>query len=97
MRFQTLLLAAVLPITALAGTESSAPDQKTVQPVECTPVPLDMASVTSDYGFHQDLKRGSGNLEVLHDNIDFDRRIPINLFTWPNVQCGQWFLRLGAD
>jgi hypothetical protein len=26
-----------------------------------------------------------------------DRLIPLNLCTWPNVQCGQWFLRLGAD
>jgi len=94
-----LLLAAALPVAALAGTEtvSNGTDKKAVQPVECTQVYLDTFITTTDYGFHQDLKRGSGNIEVEHNNFELDRRIPLNLVTWPNVQCGQWFLRIGAD
>jgi hypothetical protein len=52
---------------------------------------------TTDYGFHQDLKRGSGNLEVEHNNFEFDERIPIGFLPVPKQPCGQWFLRLGAD
>jgi hypothetical protein len=95
----TALAAAILPAAALAGTAtatvSASTDKKTIQP-ECTPVPLDTFIATGDYGFHQDLKRGSGNLEVAHENYEFDRRIPLSL-SWPGVQCGEWFLRLGAD
>jgi hypothetical protein len=64
------------------------------------PVPLDTitaSTASTDYGFHQDLKRGSGNLEVEHNAFGLDRRIPLDFLTWPNVQCGQWFLRLGAN
>jgi hypothetical protein len=100
MRYLTpLIVAAVLPIAAFAGTAtiSSSGKDKAVQPVECVPDTLDSVIATTDYGFHQDLKRGSGNLEVEHNDFEIDRRIPLNLLTWPNVQCGQWFVRLGAD
>lgn len=94
-----LAVAASFPIAAFAGTAtiSTAENGKGAQPVTCETDPLDTIMVTTDYGFHQDLKRGDGNLEVEHNNIEINRRIPINLFTWPNMQCGQWFLRLGAD
>jgi hypothetical protein len=98
MRFlPQFLLAVALPVAGFAGTETSTSAGKAVQPVECTPVPLTSVIATSDYGFHQDMKRGSGNIEVLHNNFEFDERIPLDFLTWPNVQCGQWFLRLGAD
>jgi len=92
-----ILLIAALP--ALAGTDtiSTSGKDKAVQPVECVPATLDEFIVTTDYGFHQNLDRGSANMEVEHNNIELDRRIPISCLTWPNVQCGQWFLRLGAD
>jgi hypothetical protein len=93
-----LLLAAALPIAAFAGTETAtAPGKEAVTPVPCVPDILTTIIATSDYGFHQDLKRGSGNLEVEHNNFEFDQRIPLSFLTWPNVQCGNWFLRLGAD
>jgi hypothetical protein len=92
-----ILLAAALPIAAFAGTEAASAPDKTIQTVECAPVPLTTIIDTTDYGFHQDLKRGSGNLEVEHNNFEIDRRIPLDFLTWPNVQCGQWFLRVGAD
>lgn len=93
-----LFLAAFLPLAAMAGTETSAPaDKKEVQPVECVPVPLTTFISTSDYGFQQDLKQGSGNLEVEHNNFELDERFPLHFLQWPNVQCGEWFLRLGAD
>lgn len=94
-----LLVVAALPLAAWAGTEvsTSASDKKAVQPVECVQDPLDTVIATTDYGFHQDFKRGSGNLEVEHNNFELDRRIPLDIFNWPTVQCGQWFLRLGAD
>jgi hypothetical protein len=100
MRFLTpLLLAAALPVASFAGTAtfSASGKDKTVQPVECVPATLNTIIATTDYGFHQDLKRGSGNMEVEHNDFELDRRIPLNFCTWPNVQCGQWFLRLGAD
>jgi hypothetical protein len=94
----TLILAALLPVAAFAGTETaSAPAKETVTPTPCVPDILTTIIATTDYGFHQDLKRGSGNIEVEHNNFEFDQRVPINFLTWPNVQCGQWFLRLGAD
>jgi len=94
-----LIAAAALPLAALAGTETtvSSGKDKTVQPVECVTDPLDTIIATSDYGFHQDMKRGDGNIEVEHNNFELDRRIPLDFLSWPNVQCGQWFLRLGAD
>ena len=99
MRFLTPLIVAALPLAAFAGTAtiSTSGKDKAVQPVECVQDPLDTVIATTDYGFPQDLKRGSGNLEVEHNNFEIDRRIPLNILTWPNVQCGQWFLRLGAD
>jgi len=100
MRFLTpLIVAAALPVAAFAGTAtiSASGKDKAVQPVECVPNLLDSVIATTDYGFHQDMKRGSGNLEVEHNDIEADRRIPLNILTWPNVECGQWFLRLGAD
>jgi hypothetical protein len=99
MRFLTPILVVALPVAAFAGTAtiSTAGNGKAVQPVECTQAPLDTIIATSDYGFHQDMKRGSGNLEVVHNNFELDRRIPLDFLGWPNVQCGQWFLRLGAD
>jgi hypothetical protein len=92
-----LLVVVALPVAAFAGTETAAPAGKEVQPVQCVPVPLTSLIFTTDYGFHQDLKRGSGNLEVEHNNFEMDGRIPLNFLTWPDVQCGQWFLRIGAD
>jgi hypothetical protein len=92
-----LLLAVALPIAGFAGTETASTAGKAVQPVECVQDPLTSIIATTDYGFHQDLKRGSGNLEVEHNNFELDQRIPLNFLTWPNVQCGQWFLSIGAD
>ena len=92
-----IALIVALPVAVLAGTEMTGPAGKAVQPVECVPVPLTTVITTTDYGFHQDLKRGSGNLEVEHNNFEYDGRIPIDFLNWPNVQCGQWFFRVGAD
>ena len=99
MRLLTPVLALFLPVASFAGTAtiSGTSNGKAVQPVECQQVTLDTIIATTDYGFHQDLKRGSGNLEVEHNNFELDRRIPLDFLTWPNVQCGEWFLRLGAD
>jgi hypothetical protein len=97
MRSWLPLLLAALPVAALAGTETTAPADKNVQPVECTPDTLTEIITTTDYGFHQDLKRGSGNLEVEHNNFEIDRRFPIDFLSWPGLECGQWYLRIGAD
>jgi hypothetical protein len=95
--FSYFLAAAVLPVAAFAGTAAISTADKAVQPLECATDPLDTVIATSDYGFPADLKRGSGTLEVEHNDFELDRRIPLDLMTWPNEQCGQWFLRLGAD
>jgi hypothetical protein len=97
MRLLTPLLIAALPFAAFAGTETASTAGKPVQPVDCVQDPLTGLSITTDYGFPQDLKRGSGNLEVEHNDFQLYRRIPLNFLTWPNVECGQWFLRLGAE
>jgi hypothetical protein len=99
MRALTLtLLVAALPLAAFAGTESAAaPGKEAAMPVTCPPVPLDTVVATSDYGFHQDLKDSNGAMEVVHNDFELDRRIPLNFLSWPNAQCGQWFLRLGAE
>jgi hypothetical protein len=92
MRALTFLLFATLPAAAFAGSETAA-----TPAVQCIQPPLTTVVTTTDFGFHQDMKRGSGNLEVEHNNFEFDERIPLNLSAWPNIQCGEWFLRLGAD
>jgi hypothetical protein len=93
----SFLVLAALPVAAIAGTEASSPADKTIQPAVTGETPLTNIIETTDYGFHQDMKRGSGNLEVEHNNFQIDHRFPINLIDWPNVQNGQWFLRVGAD
>ena len=79
----TLLLAAILPAAAFAGTETaSAPAKETVTPRSpASRSALTTIITTTDYGFHQDLKRGSGNLEVEHNNFEIDGRIPLNFLT----------------
>lgn len=101
MRRLTLILFAAVVIHAgvYAGTESNSVthDGKAVQPSPCDPDALTEVIYSTDYGFHQNLDRGSANMETEHNNLELDRRIPLNFLSWPNVQCGQWFLRLGAD
>jgi hypothetical protein len=98
LRILPLIPLLALPAAALAGTETGVTETgKAVQPVECVPVPQTTILDTSDYGFHQDMKRGSGNLEVTHNNFELDERIPLNITAWPNVQCGQWYVSVGAD
>ena len=100
MRTLTPIIAAVcLPIAAFAGTSTftDSVNGKTVQPLECTPNLLDEVIATTDYGFHQKVERGNGTLQVEHNDIEVDRRIPLDFLSWPNVQCGGWFMRLGAD
>jgi len=97
MRVLALLLFATLPVAAFAGSETAASASQPATVVQCTQPPLTTVITTTDFGFHQDMKRGSGNLEVEHNNFEFDERIPINLTTWPNQPCGQWLLRIGAD
>lgn len=96
----SLLIAATLPLSAFAGTAINSPEdvsKSAPQPVTCATDPLNTIIATTDYGFHQDMERGNGNIEVEHNNFEIDRRIPLDFLSWPNVQCGQWFLRLGAD
>jgi hypothetical protein len=95
----SIIAAALLPFAAFAGTATvSGPGKdKAVQPVECTPNLMDEVIATTDYGFHQKMERGPGNIEVEHNDIELDRRIPLDFLGWPNVPCGQWCLRLGAD
>jgi hypothetical protein len=67
-------------------------------PASCEPDPLTLVHVTSDYDFESDLDRGHGKLDTWHNGVDLQQRIPLNNFTsWPNVQCGKWYLRAGAD
>ena len=98
MRILIPLLVAILPAAAFAGTAtvSDSSKDKVVQSTECTPNTLDDFIATTDYGFHQNLDRGSANMEVEHNDIQLDRRFPLSFLTWPNVPCGQWFFRLGA-
>jgi len=91
------LLAALLPMAALAGTETSAPAGVTPQPASPAETPLTSIVDTTDYGFHQDFKRGDGNMEETHNYFQLNRRIPLDFLSWPNVPNGQWFLRLGAS
>jgi hypothetical protein len=90
------LLAAALPFAALAGTETSTPADKTVQPTQIVQPSLTSLFITTDYGFHQDMKRGSGNIEVEHNDFEIDHRVPLTFLNWPNVQSGQWYFRFGA-
>jgi hypothetical protein len=93
-----IVAAAALPFAAFAGTATVTDSSKDkVVQTPCVEVPLDTVIATTDYGFHQDMKRGDGNIEVLHNNLEIDRRIPLDFLSWPNVDCGKWFLSLGAD
>jgi hypothetical protein len=93
-----LAAAAVLASPALAGsrTYSSSDAKKSITPEECPPDSRLLFRATSSYVFESDFERGdNASGDALQSEFDFGYRIPVEL-GWPNAECGQWYLRLGA-
>ncbi|MHA3772719.1 hypothetical protein ACXR0O_14390 [Verrucomicrobiota bacterium sgz303538] len=64
----------------------------------CPPNTLDWISIRSSYTWSSDFERGhDASGDSFYKGAELNHRIPLNLFNWPNVECGQWYLRLGAE
>jgi len=88
-----------LGASALAGTTTYQADYKQKNPVtpECPPDALTLIHASSDYVFGSDITRGHGSQDALHNSLEIDERFPLNGLSWPNIECGKWFLRVGAS
>jgi len=92
-------LAAAAFSTPLALAGDPTIDYKAAQPVACPPDTLDWVTVKGEYTFTNDFERGHDSKgDATHTDFEYDHRIPVNLFnSWPNVECGHWYFRLGAE
>ena len=82
---------------AMAGEPTI--DYKATPSVACPPDTLDWVTLKGEYTFANDFERGHDTKgDATHTDFEFDHRIPVNLFgNWPNVECGHWYFRLGAE
>src|SRR5687767_4229733 len=63
----------------------------------CPPTERVLISLQSSYTGRSDFDRGNNNSgDSFFKQLKADYRIPINGPSWPNEECGGWFLRLGA-
>lgn len=89
-----------LASSALAGTVTAdfKNDKKAVQPIECPPEALTLIHLHSDYVWRSSIDRGDGTQDAIHNSLELGQRIPLGTVFggWPNQECGNWFLRLGA-
>lgn len=95
-KYLSCIVAVATALPAFAGSETEY-KSKMVKPVECPPTALTLLQLDSSYTFNGRLRRGEGRQSVWHNEFKFGERIPLHLFSWPNRECGEWFLRLGAD
>ena len=52
----------------------------------------------SSYTGRSDFERGDdASGDSWYKHAELHHRIPLDLFDWPNIECGQWYLRVGAD
>ncbi|HEX8309696.1 MAG TPA: DUF6268 family outer membrane beta-barrel protein [Chthoniobacteraceae bacterium] len=96
-RLLTLASTVLCALPAFAGTiaVSSADAKKTVTE-PCPPDPRLTFHASSSYVFESDFERGkNASGDALNTDIGFGYRIPLGI-EWPNTECGQWYLRLGA-
>lgn len=92
-----LLLAAT---TAFAGQPvADGKASKKVVSEPCPPDTLDWVTLRSSYTFESDFERGDdASGTAWSKEFEINHRIPLQLFGgWPNVECGQWYLRVGAN
>ena len=79
--------------SALAGSKE-VKDYKAA--LECPPDALTIIHASADFVGASDFKHSSGHQEALHYDFEADQRIPLG-FTWPNKECGRWYLKLGVN
>ncbi len=87
-------------LTASAGQPvADGKSAKKVLSEPCPPNTLDWVTLRSDYTFESDFERGhDASGSAWSKAFEINHRIPLQLFGgWPNQDCGQWYLRLGAD
>ncbi len=86
------LVAAAQGGVALEGKDAKA----TV--TTCPPDTLTWVDLKSSVTFDSDYNRGhNAHGYSWNKEIELEHRIPLHLSDWPNVDCGHWYLRLGAD
>jgi hypothetical protein len=93
-----VLALGLAPLTACAG-EIMAPAKTFKQPIEdCPPDSLNTLILRSSYTGRSDFERGDdASGDSWYKQAELHHRIPLALFDWPNIECGQWYLRVGAD
>ena len=92
-----LLLAASAAFAGQPTTDGKASKKIVSEP--CAPSTLDWVTLRSDFVFESDFERGhDASGSAWSKEFEVNHRIPLNLLGgWPHTQCGEWFLRLGAN
>ncbi len=93
-----LLSSGLLPLSALAG-EIMAPAKSVKDVAEiCPPDSLNTLILRSSYTGRSDFERGDdASGDAWSKQAELQHRIPLQIFDWPNIDCGQWYLRVGAE
>jgi hypothetical protein len=97
--FSVVALLLALVSSTLAGTLLSEAKGSKVIEEPCPPDALTWLSIKGSYTGSSDFERGNdASGDSFYKAAELNHRIPLQLFGgWPNVDCGQWYLRLGAD
>ena len=93
-----LMASGLLVVPADAG-EIMAP-AKTFKEIkeDCPPDSINTLILRSSYTGGSDFERGDdASGDSWYKHAELHHRIALNLFEWPNIDCGQWYLRVGAD
>ena len=87
----------LLSATAFAGSVVVQDKGSKAFQEPCPPTTLDWLSIRSSYTGESDFERGNdASGDSFYKAIELNHRMALGL-DWPNVDCGQWYLRLGAD
>ncbi len=98
-RLFAFVVSPLLSATALAGSVVMEAKETVVVQEPCPPVALDWLTIRGSYTGESDFERGDdARGSSSFTSVELNHRIPLNLFNnWPNVNCGQWYLRVGAE
>jgi hypothetical protein len=96
----TAVLLSTAMFASVAGAGEIMAPAKTFKEVkeDCPPDSLYTLILRSSYTASSDFERGDdASGDSWYKHAELHHRIALNLFEWPNIECGQWYLRVGAD
>jgi Domain of unknown function (DUF6268) len=81
--------------SGFAGQMISAGKKTMVEP--CPPDPRWLVNLNSSHTFESDFERGhNARGDSWFNQFEIEHRFALEGLQWPNVECGFWYLRLGA-